>query len=898
MSNPTLAALTLVALAVVSACGGGGGSGGASNPPPGGGGTLSPPPAPTINYTGNQSPYAFAEDDADDIALTAVALDAFFQLAEAAWLDLGVTGSIDETVDGDSGSATIQGQLEADFSGFLIVDYNQFTVDNQTFNGRYVQRNNADDGVFPGEFDTLINGSAEFHDLTIAANGSELVLRGRVTSALDGSAVLTANLLVTETASGETAWLDTLVLERSRETLPIESSPNAAVGRRINGRLFDSVLGRLDIQQELPFNFVDAANTLLTSPAEGGRMEILGDGIRLTIFPLNALFVGLVIDQAGADYRARRFEWTELGNDASSLMPASAPVANAGLNITARLGESVFPHTLFSSDPDGDFLQTRWELVLRPVGSVAVLNADDRPEVRLDPDLAGEYLLHATVSDGVTSRTTTSRISISADAESSRQATAHRGKLEGPRQVGVGESSTLSARSWFRSVDERGDQNSWGIPTNSFSSATIDAVSSTSQELVFNVSAPLAARISYMPASRAFSTDARISADTGPAGEDSARLFSELGPAEQIHFADFNNDGLADLIAVVPFDPEDREVFAPEIDGLAIFFASPAGGYEPGILRRGGTGRIGSGDVNSDGLTDIVVTGLDGIFVLRQRADGSVGDPELLTYPRLTCSSSTRPMSGTEQLPVVVDVFGDGRPGIATFDGCPEREFFAWRQNADGTLATGERIPTPEINQSTGYLADIDGDGRLDALFGLNSFNNPAADLLVYRQTDAGDIVEVANLGGACEQFDAPRGVTDDVNGDQRLDVIVVSGCEIAVHYQQADGTFIAGPVTSDTDLPDPVRDVYLADYDRDGDMDLFITGFNNASVLAFQEPDGQYRIAFDLTSEIGSQGLFSIDINADGVSDLATPIREAPLQSTDGATHTIARFFLSNDSN
>ena len=892
-SFPT--AVLMAMAAVIAACGGGGGGGGgggANSNPPGGGQTLVPPPAPTINYVGNDALYAFTDDDVADIALTAVTLAAFYAVAELAWLDLGITGSIAETVNGDTGTATIEGELAADQSGFLIVDYDQFTVANITLHGRYVQHNRPDDGVVADEFDTPINGSAEFSDLSFVLDGTELVLRGVVTSAADGSAVLTANLLVTEPVSGEVAWLEDLVLERSQDTLPVDAlqaDMRDAVGIRINGRIYDNVAGRLDIVQTLPFRYTDSA----VFPAEGGRMSLSGDNIRVTVHPLNSLFVGLVVDNAAADFRARRFAWTELGAGNTSVAPPTPPVANAGLDIHARLGEPVFPHSLFSSDPDGDFLRTQWQMVLRPVGSNAVLADAGTPEARFEPDRAGDYLLRATVTDGNDVRAATSRITVAADNESSVQATTFRGAIEGPRQFGVGASATLSARSWFRSVEEQAAQNTWSLTFNQQTSALLSIVTSSAEELVVTADAPLASSVRYDPASQASNPLVRLSVDAGPNRDASAFLFSELGPAEHIHFADFNNDGRDDLMAVVPFDPEDRDVFAPEIDGLAIFFANATGGFQPGILRRGGTGRINSGDINSDGLVDLVVTGLDGIFVLRQQASGEVGEPELLVYPRLSCAGLTRPFSGTEQLPVITDVFADGRPGIATLDGCSGREMFVWRQNPDGTLAAGERLATPTINQDVGFLTDIDSDGRVDALFGLNGFNNAAPALVVFRQTLTGELTEVANLGGACEQFDTPHGVTIDLNGDQRLDIVVVNGCEIAVHYQAPDGSFVAGPVTTDDELPDPVRDVYLDDYDADGDLDLLITDFSNNVWFAFQEDGDTFRIAFDVESEIRSQGLWPIDIDGDGIVDWATPINAQQLATATGNTYTIARVFL-----
>jgi hypothetical protein len=77
-----------------------------------------------------------------------------------------------------------------------------------------------------------------------------------------------------------------------------------------------------------------------------------------------------------------------------------APVANAGADRTAFVGDSVALDGSSSSDANGDALRFSWQLLSAPAGSQAALS--DAAAVRpvLSPDLRGDYVVQLTVNDG------------------------------------------------------------------------------------------------------------------------------------------------------------------------------------------------------------------------------------------------------------------------------------------------------------------------------------------------------------------------------------------------------------------------------------------------------------------------------------------------------------------
>lgn len=81
----------------------------------------------------------------------------------------------------------------------------------------------------------------------------------------------------------------------------------------------------------------------------------------------------------------------------------SIPVANAGADQQAFVGDQVVLDGSESTDADGDTIVFVWSLISAPAGSTASLSVSDDVRSEFVPDLTGEYLFELVVSDDMES---------------------------------------------------------------------------------------------------------------------------------------------------------------------------------------------------------------------------------------------------------------------------------------------------------------------------------------------------------------------------------------------------------------------------------------------------------------------------------------------------------------
>ncbi len=223
----------------------------------------------------------------------------------------------------------------------------------------------------------------------------------------------------------------------------------------------------------------------------------------------------------------------------------------------------------------------------------------------------------------------------------------------------------------------------------------------------------------------------------------------------------------------------------------------------------------------------------------------------------------------------------DGRPdlllsGSGTFIALYRNEGERFREVTKETGLAG--IPS-------GYslnFVDYDNDGFPDIYISMNGWNGPMANRLL-RNTGKGRFIDVTKASGAGDPGSGFVSLWGDLDNDGLLDFAVANGVlkdgsVPQIYRNKGDGSFVNMTLAAGIHEP-PTHGtigIALGDYDRDGDLDLFMNGLNTSPNRLYRN-EGGFRFA-DVTAKAGvvqpaHNGFvaFFADYNNDAWPDLLT---------------------------
>jgi hypothetical protein len=314
---------------------------------------------------------------------------------------------------------------------------------------------------------------------------------------------------------------------------------------------------------------------------------------------------------------------------------------------------------------------------------------------------------------------------------------------------------------------------------------------------------------------------------------------------------DLNGDGIPDLI-VAGDEQTDPLIF--------VFLGTSTGRFQSAAdFRTGVTApkAFAFGDFNGDGNLDLAVTGSQSSNVSILLANGKGGFTPGGTFA--TGPSPIGVVSG--------DFNGDGKMDLAVVNNGLD--------NVSILLGKGDGTFGPAVNfgagQSPVYVVagDFNGDGKLD-LAVTNAAGNNVSILLGKGNGKFGPPTNFAT--GVEPEFIA----VGDLNGDGKLDLAVANAGEgtgtVSVLFGNGDGTFQPA-VSLATDALESTG-IAIADFNGDAIPDIVVANFGSASVSVFLgNGAGSFQSA--ITSPVSVLGsapwaLAAGDFNGDGQTDLA----------------------------
>jgi hypothetical protein len=290
--------------------------------------------------------------------------------------------------------------------------------------------------------------------------------------------------------------------------------------------------------------------------------------------------------------------------------------------------------------------------------------------------------------------------------------------------------------------------------------------------------------------------------------------------------ADLNGDGRPDIA----YYGEPKELVVQYNLGTNGWSAPKRWPIDDGQLSENA---LTTGDLNGDHLTDLVLLADNYVYLLPQKPDHTLGEPQKI------------PFSGSVKAVQVLDVDGDGLSDLLLVN-WEDRDPFRFRlQQKSGELGPEVYFPMSpirsywadnlETNSKTEVITIAQNSGRAQ----ISSFTRKPADPLSgnFRQGQ----LQVLPLNKTDK---AHRGLLwADVNGDGLPDLLVAepeSG-QISIYFQQKDGSLSSAKTFSTLA---GVTDLAVADWDGDGNADVFLMSEDERQI-GVSHLDDKQRLPF-----------------------------------------------------
>ena len=352
---------------------------------------------------------------------------------------------------------------------------------------------------------------------------------------------------------------------------------------------------------------------------------------------------------------------------------------------------------------------------------------------------------------------------------------------------------------------------------------------------------------------------------------------------------DLNGDGKPDLV-VSRVDGVDNSLTTALNDGSGSFIARNKWAASPGSGDRSifpdarSTNSFVVGDFNGDGIPDIVtglanggsvVSAYGGVAILIGTGNGRFGAPSLLEDSYSRSNGSGQPRTSALQ-----DFTGDGKLDLLSISNSSP---ILRTGNGDGSFGPSGVVTTPNGNGFEVVTGDVNGDGKLDAVYSVCNNIFCTRNIVVAIGNGNGTFNTTAfNTLGSNTNYFFQNQTLGDFNGDGKQDLALKENnlIEIMLAPFPTSAASVSTPFYSMTLSPGDYdintnlnNHILAADLDGDGKVDVLAHSRNgNNDALQFFKGNGNGTFAAAVLAGSGYGDIFSYvlrDLDGDGKLDL-----------------------------
>ena len=329
--------------------------------------------------------------------------------------------------------------------------------------------------------------------------------------------------------------------------------------------------------------------------------------------------------------------------------------------------------------------------------------------------------------------------------------------------------------------------------------------------------------------------------------------------AQGVFVADMDGDGDMDIVSA---SDNDDAISWYENNGAA----DPSWTAADIATNADGAYGVFVADMDNDGDLDIVAASTNDDAISWYENDGAAN-------PSFSAADIATNADGAASV-FVADIDSDGDLDIVSASA--NDDAIAWYEN-DGAANpswSSSDIATSADGAKSVFVADMDGDGDLDVVSAAYG-----DDTIAWYENDGGsdpswtarDIASSADAGFGI--FAA------DMDGDGDMDIVSASGNDDAIAWYENDGD--ANPSWTAADIAttaDGARSVYVADIDRDGDLDIVAASYEDDAISLYLNngnTDPSWSASDVATSADGAHSVFVADMDNDGDMDIVSASSE-----------------------